>query len=116
MTRTRVVILSGHSLFAEGVASRLRQHLEQLELLTVDSGQSDALDRVLVAQPAAVILDASDAGEATPHCSVDKLLRSLPSLKIIRLDPQYSTVQVVTSEQRPAGEVSDLIKVIQPSG
>ena len=113
MTRTRVVILSGHSLFAEGVASRLRQHLEQLELLTVDSGQSDALDRILAAQPATVILDAS---EATPHCFLDNLLQSLLSLKIIRLDPQYSTVQVVTSEQRPAGEVSELIKVIQPSG
>ena len=113
MSQTSVVILSGRSLFAEGVASRLRQHLERFKLHTVDSRQDDALAQVVAVRPSAVILDASDPN-VTDHCPLNTLLEALPSLKIIRLDPQRNQVQVVTSEQRQATEVSDLISLIEP--
>jgi hypothetical protein len=107
----QVIILSSRSLFVEGVATRLRQQLAEHEVQTVDARQPDVLNRVIAAQPAVVILDATDA-EAEQVCSVGDLLRALPSLKIIRLHPQHKQIQVVTSEQRVVDEVRDLIDVI----
>jgi DNA-binding NarL/FixJ family response regulator len=112
VTRPRVVILSGRSLFTEGIASRLRQDEARVEVVTVDSRQPNALAGVIAAQPTAVIFDATDP-ESTQHCSLDTLLEALPGLKVLRLDPQQQQVQVVTSEQRKASEVSDLIAVIE---
>ena len=110
--RTCVVILSGHSLFVDGVASRLRQHLQQLELEIVDARQPDAMAQIAAIQPSAVIVDATDP-EITQLCLLSRLLLALPGLKVICLDPQREQVQVLTSEQRPAGKVRDLIEVIE---
>jgi hypothetical protein len=38
----------------------------------------------------------------------------VPDVKIVRLDPRFEKIQVVTSEQKLAGEVSDLIDMILP--
>ena len=113
MDQARVVILSAQSLFAEGVASRLRQHSERLEIQTIDPRRANVTEQVIAAQPSAVIIDASDP-DAEMYCSIGELLVALPSLKIIRLDPQQPQIQVVTSEQRTAGEVRDLIDLIEP--
>jgi len=110
--RVRVVILSGHSLFTEGIASRLREHSERLDIQTIDPRNANVAEQVIAAQPLAVILDASDP-DAENHCSIGELLVALPWLKIIRLDPQQSQVQIVTSERRTAGEVRDLIDLIE---
>jgi hypothetical protein len=111
MAGARVVILSGRSLFVEGVANRLRQHLTEQDVHTVDARQADALAQVLAIQPTSVILDATDA-DVTQHCPLDELLNALPRLRLIRLDPQQDQMQVVTSQQRPVGRVSELIEVI----
>ena len=107
----RVIVLSSHSLFVEGVATRLRQQLAEHEMRTVDARQPDVLNLVIAARPSVVILDATDT-EAAQACPVEDLLKALPSLKIIRLHPQQKQIQVVTSEQRMVDEVRDLIDVI----
>src|SRR5574341_706570 len=107
----RVIILSSHSLFVEGVATRLRQQLAEREVRTVDAHQPDVLNLVIAVRPSVVILDATDT-EAAQACPVEDLLKALPSLKIIRLHPQQKQIQVVTSEQRVVDEVRDLIDVI----
>ena len=112
MAGPRVVILSSRSLFVEGVASRLKQHLPEENVQVVDARQSDALEQVVAAQPTSVILDATDA-DVTKNCPLSKLLNALPLLKVIRLDPQQNKIQVVISEQRSVDQVSDLIEVIQ---
>ena len=109
-----VVILSTRSLFVEGVASRLKQHLPEEAVIVVDARQINALEQVVIAQPTSVILDATEA-EATRNCPLSKMLNALPLLKIIRLDPQQDKIQVVTSEQRSVEQVSGLIEVIQSS-
>ncbi len=111
VTQTHVVILSSHSLFAEGVASRLRQHLQQVELEIVDSQRPDVMSQLVTCQPSIVILDISDPG-VVQRCSLSKLLMSLPDLKVIRLDLEHEQAQVVTSEQHPASLVRDLAQVI----
>ena len=109
--RICIVILSSHQLFAEGVASRIREYLQNVELEIVDPRQPDAMAQITAAQPTAVLLDDSDP-EVSRHLSLSQLLRALPRCKVIRLDPQQDQIQVVTSEQRPAVQVSDLIEAI----
>lgn len=111
MSQKSVVILSGRSLFAEGVSSRLHQHESRLALHTVDSRLEDAFDQVVAARPAVVIVDAMDP-DVTLHCSLTQLLMLVPSLKIIRLDPQLPQVQVLTSTEHSAGDVSELVNLI----
>ena len=83
--------------------------MSDLEIL--DPRQPDVVTQIAAAQPSIVILDGGDS-ETSRFCSLSQLLRSLPELRIIRLDPEQDQVQVVTSEQCPAVEVRDLADVI----
>jgi DNA-binding NarL/FixJ family response regulator len=109
------VILSGHSLFTEGVAARLRKHGDRLDLHVVDADRADALEQVVSARPSTVILDADNA-RMSPHCSLSQLFLALPELRVVRLDPERDQIQLLTSEQRLAVDIADLISVIQPPG
>ncbi len=111
MVRTRVVILSGYSLFAEGVASRLRRYLQLVEFKILDPRQPDAMAQIAAAQPAVVILDSADTGVAQ-FCSLSNLLLEFPKLRIICLDSQHEQIQVVTSVQHTMANVRDLVGVI----
>ncbi len=107
-----VVILSGKSLFAEGIASRLSQYPQQVMVEVIDPETPDCLARIATQQPAVIIVDASD-GVTMELCPLSRLLVSLPDVKVIHLDSQKDQIQVVTSEQRPVAEVQDLIKMIE---
>ena len=112
MATAHVVILSTRSLFVEGVAKRLKQHLPEEHVQVVDARQTDALEQVIAAQPTSVILDITDV-EATQHCPLSKMLNALPWLKVIRLDPNQDKIQVVTGKQYPMAQVNGLLEVIQ---
>lgn len=111
-TPRRVVILSSHSIFADGVASRLRQHLDELAIDVVDIRAPNALEHVIAAKPAAIILNAMDI-ELAEKDWLGTLLQALPLVKLVRVDPLQDQIQVVTSEQRPMGQVHELIDVIK---
>lgn len=110
---TSVVILSGHTLFAEGVAARLRQHADRIDVHVVGTDQEDVFEKVVDAAPQAVILDTSDP-EAARRCSLTQLFQALPAVRVVRLDIERDQIQLVTSEQRVATDVTGLIDVIQP--
>ncbi len=114
MPSPRVVILSGHSLFTEGVASRLREHIDQLELKVIDPRGTDALGQIKMYQPSAVILDSADP-EVAELCPLNEILMTVPEVKVVRLDSRRAQFQVVTSEEKVAGLVKDLVDVIMPS-
>jgi DNA-binding NarL/FixJ family response regulator len=107
-----VIILSGYSLFAEGVANRLREYLKQVEIKVINPQHPDAMPQIIAAQPSFVVLDITDP-EVTRLCPFSKLLFLLPKLKIIGLNPQREKAQVVTCEQRQAVNVLDLVEVIE---
>jgi len=107
-----VVILSGRSLFAEGVASRLRQHPQRVRLEVMDAKQPDVIAQIASARPSAVILEAADPDIAKLGL-LAKLQLALPGLKVICLDSEQDRVQVMTSEQLPAAQVHDLLDVIE---
>lgn len=111
INKPTVVVLSSHTLFAEGVSSRLQARAETLQLNIVDARSTTAMDQIIAFQPQVVIVDASDP-EASANCPINQMLASLPALKIIRLDPQQAGFQVVTSAQHIAHEVDDLLEVI----
>jgi hypothetical protein len=106
------VILSSHSLFVEGVATRLHQYLASSEIETIDAREADAIDRVIAARPGIVILETTDR-EPEPFESLSTLLSTLAPLTIIRLDREQKSIQVVTSKQQVIGQVSDLIDMIR---
>lgn len=106
------VILSGRSLFAAGVASRLQQYLPEVDLKIIDLRETDAARHLASVQPAAVILDVTDP-EVYQRLPLAWLLRLHPDLKVIHLDPHQAEIQVITSEQVQATEVRDLIQMIQ---
>jgi DNA-binding NarL/FixJ family response regulator len=110
--RKRVVILSGRSLFAEGIATRLREHPDQLELEIVNPRDPQALDRMIGRRPSVVIVDATDE-DAARLKPMSTLLLALPALRVIRLDPGQDQIQVVTSEQRSVSAIGDLLHVIE---
>jgi len=111
---TSVVVLTGHTLFAEGIAARLRHYADRIDLHVVGTDQDDVLDRVIEAAPGAVILDTTDP-EVTRRCSLGRLFQALPEVRVVRLDPERDQFQLVTSEQREAADIGDLIEVIQPT-
>jgi hypothetical protein len=77
----------------------------------VDAADPQAKTRVLEAHPSALILDATDP-DVQRRVSLTEVLVALPALRVIRLDPEESRLQVVTSEQRPAQDIEALIDVI----
>ncbi len=109
---SRVIVLSGQSLFAEGMAARLSQQLGHQRLMIINAREPEALQRVIAADPAVVILDAADQDIAR-LCPLSNLLNALPAVKIVRLHVQNDQIQVVTSHRRSAGQVQDLVALIQ---
>jgi len=106
-----IVILSGRSLLADGVASQLRQADLDLDFHVVNPRQPGAIDQIVSVNPSVVIMDGTDR-ELAEFCPLGQLVDSLPTVRIIWLNPQQEHVQLVTSELRVATQVSDLIDLI----
>ena len=111
---SRIVILSNHSLFIEGIASRLRQYPERVDVRFVDPQQADYLEQIKAVQPSAVIIDAADT-DSTQCCLLCDLLMALANVTIIRLKLQNQDIQVVTSSQHPLTEARDIIDIVERS-
>lgn len=107
----RVVILTHHSLFVEGVAARLRQHFPANEIQTVDAGLPAVVSEVIAAQPVFVIVDVTDNG-VEKACPLSTLLSTLPTLTVMRLDPEHDYIQMVTSKTQTVRELRDLVGMI----
>ena len=113
MMRTRVVILSGHSLFAEGIASRLQQYAEQVEVVFIDPGQDEYLERVDHLQPSTVFIDALDS-KTNQCCMLCELLIEFPNITLVRLTVDQKDVQVISSKKQQFDDVQDLVNIFLP--
>ena len=109
---TQIVILSGHSLFTEGVASRLRQYPQRVDVLFVDPQQSDYLDQIKEIRPTAVIINAADT-DNSQCCVLCDLIMAMPNLKIVRLEVQKPDIQIVNSSQYQINEARDIIDILE---
>ncbi len=109
--RQQVVILSDHSLFAQGVASRFAQYPERVHLHFVNPRDDDSYDQIAAIQPDAVILSSSEA-DMKENCLLCDLISTFPSIRIIRLAVDNDPVQVITSQQSQLNEVRDLLDLL----
>ena len=109
-----VVILSSHSLFAEGIASRLRQYPQRVDVRFVDPQQQDYVEQISEIRPAVVIIDAIDT-ISTQCCLLCDLLSTLDRVTILRLDVQQNDIRLITSTQKQFDEVRDILEIIDQS-
>ncbi len=107
----KVVIISDHSIFAEGVARRFEEFPERVEMHFINPRNENSFDQILAIQPEAIILNSSEA-EMKEKCLLCELLSGFPSIRIIRLAVDQTPVQVITSEQNFLNEVRDLLDLI----
>lgn len=105
---SRIAVLSGHSLFVEGIISRLRQHPRQLEVHHIDPEMPDYVDKISQIQPTAVVIDAADENK-NQCCFLCELLLEFPSSTIVRLAADQRDVQVIKSATQRFEDVQDLI-------
>ena len=114
MEQVRVVILlSGQSLFTEGVANRLREYPDRVAVQMMDPGLPDTFSEIAKIDAAVIMLDANDLG-TTQLCPLSELIFKHPKLKVMGLDSQKELIQVVSSEQFRVVDVNDLIQIIAP--
>ncbi len=109
----RVVILSNQTLLVEGVITRLKQYRDRVELHSVDFRHPNLLAHITELQPAAIILDDKDP-LVVQVAPLDKLIRALPTIKVIRLNTRSFQAQVIQSDRYCVAEVCDLLELIEP--
>lgn len=102
-------------MFTEGIASRLGQHLDRIDLELVDSRDSDCLAKIREAQPSVIVLEVNDEN-VERFCPLGEILAAAPEVKVIRLDPDFDRIHVVTSELKSVNEPTDLINVLLAPG
>jgi chemotaxis response regulator CheB len=114
MEPKRVLIVAGHSLFADGTANRLLQYPEQVDVQRLNPADEDLLEKAIEARPSVIIMDQRDP-EIGQSMSLERILRSLPGVQVLLLDPQNAEIQVVSSRTREPVEVEDLLALISNS-
>lgn len=92
----------------EGVASRLGDHADRIQLVTVSPQEEDLIGRLVAVQPDAIILDASDP-DGGGACPMMEMLRRIPEARIILLDTERSDFQVIRSQRRPIDSTEALV-------
>jgi hypothetical protein len=110
-----VLILAAPSLFSEGIAARLGQHPDQIDLSIVDSRDPQALVKSAQTRPEVVLFEANDRN-VEGGCPLAQLMASDEPVRLIRLDPSHDQVYVVTSERVNVSEPLDLINMVLPPG
>jgi hypothetical protein len=109
--RARVLIVSGPSLFGEGIEGLLRQEpgLENVGLET-DSGQ--AVGRIREAHPDVVILADGEAGTGL-ELELLRLVSEGFHMRIVEVHLATNTLCLYCGEQQSIGEVRDLVDTVQ---
>ena len=106
MEKRRRVILYGKSVILGSVGASLRD-VPGLELIPLASPLPEAKD-LSALEPDAIIFDL----EAAHPDAALSLLRQRPGLLLIGVDPGSDEMVIVTSRQRRAVAVADLLRVI----
>jgi hypothetical protein len=100
-------------MFTEGIATRLGQYLDRIDVQVIDSRGPNCLTKVGEAHPAVIVVEANDEN-LDMLCPLDQLLGAAPEVKIIRLDPDLDQIHVVTGELKTLQRPGDLINMLLP--
>ncbi len=107
---TRVLIVSSHEMFGQGVQSLLSQQTG-LEICGRETDLDAALKRFEELKPDVVVLDVGDPSYG-PMSAVIRIHRENVD-RVIGLNLQDNTIHVLRGEQRTAHGVDDLVGAIK---
>lgn len=109
--RQHVVILSEHSLFTQGVATRIQQFPDQVQIHFINPHDADSLEQIADIDPAAIIISSREGG-SNKNCLLCDLISYFPMVRVIRLAVDQNPVQIITSEHSQLDEVRDLLALL----
>jgi hypothetical protein len=101
----------GHSLLAQGIVSRLRRSVPDLEVEAVDIERSDVYEKLLLIQPATLIVEV-DALTSSPHCTIDGLLQRFPNLTVIEVALESPRLRLIQSGEIDSSGFEDLLQIL----
>ncbi len=107
---TRVLIVSSHEMFGQGVESLLCEQTG-LEICGRETDLEAALKRFEELKPDVVVLDVGDPSYG-PMSAVIRILRENVD-RVIGLNLQDNTIHVLRGEQKTAHGVDDLVGAIK---
>lgn len=110
----RILMLSSHPLFSQGVESLLRREPE-LEIVGRETDVDKAIERIKELRPDVVIVDSGDP-EIDAESLMGYLLQHKLGVNVVGLSLANNTIAVYRKEQIAIAAVEDLIKVIQEVG
>jgi len=108
----RIAVMTNHSLFAEGLISRLREYPEQLDLKVFDLLQPDVVSHVVDFKPLVVILEENEEQQFSFRC-FKEMLAIMPNLLIIYLYINQPDILIIQSEHYLANGVGELVDIIR---
>jgi hypothetical protein len=108
----RIAMMTNHSLFAEGLISRLREYPEQLDLQIFDLLQPDVVSHVVEFKPLVIILEENEEQQFNIG-TFKKMLAILPNLLIIYLYLNQPDILIIQSEHYLASGVGELVDIIR---
>jgi DNA-binding NarL/FixJ family response regulator len=111
MELLRIAIVFNHSLFAAGIASRLRE-AGFTDVCLVDTQQINAMHKVIELNPNVVVYDSADAA-MTKDLWVFAFLKNIPGVRLMQVDYAREEVQVYCSQQMPAHEMTEFISMMK---
>ncbi|MBI5934800.1 MAG: hypothetical protein HY867_13940 [Chloroflexi bacterium] len=109
----RIAILTAHSLFADGITSRLQEYSTRLEFQVFDIGEAGFLAQVLAFNPSVIFLE-EEVSSRYEECSLEQLLTNFTNVTIVFLHISESKIQVILSEQYVASDVHTLVEFLRP--
>jgi DNA-binding NarL/FixJ family response regulator len=107
----RIAIVFQRSLFAAGIASRLRE-AGFVDVCLMDVNRDQALEKVIDYRPHVVIYDSMDSG-VVKDMWVFAFLKEIPGVRLIQVDYEREQMQVYCSQQMPAREMHEVISAMQ---
>jgi hypothetical protein len=100
------LVLYGNSVFLAGIKADLERH-PGTELVAVDAGSTDVMERVRHLKPFALLFDLA---EGQPDYVI-ALLQEQPNLLLIGVDPSSDDLLVLSNQPVPAFNLSELIEL-----
>jgi chemotaxis response regulator CheB len=109
--RARVLVVSGLSLFGEGIEALLRQE-PGLEIVALETDPAQAIGRIKETHPELVVV--ADAEAATGvGLELLGMVRDGFRMRIVEVNRATNTLCLYCGEHQPIGEVRDLVDTVK---
>jgi hypothetical protein len=104
------VVLYGNSVFLAGIKAQLDLD-PGIEVIAIDAGATGLRERIRDLSPRALLFDLAER-QAEPAVA---LLRELPGLLLIGVDPARDELLVLSGTSQQALSAADLVNIIHPN-